>query len=122
MVEYSEEEDLTEIRKAHALIKHIHASCPNLLHSVIPQLEEQCKVNDISVRTLATETLGDMYADKGGADLAKKYPGTFKVWLARMNDVVTTVRIKAVESTRNIFNQHAELRDSVEGTPLLFYW
>ncbi|KAF8907524.1 armadillo-type protein [Mucidula mucida] len=114
MAEHSEDEDLTEIRKAHELIKHIHASCPNLLHSVIPQLEEQCRTEDIHVRTLATETLADMYADKGGTDLAKKYPGAFKTWSARMNDRVASVRIKAIESTLPIFSNHAELRDHIE--------
>ncbi|KAF8999911.1 ARM repeat-containing protein [Hymenopellis radicata] len=114
MAEHSEDEDLTEIRKAHELIKHIHASCPNLLHSVIPQLEDQCRTEDIHVRTLATETLADMYAEKGGTDLAKKYPGAFKTWSARMNDRVTSVRIKAIESSLAIVSNHAELRDHIE--------
>lgn len=120
IVEHSEQEDLAEIRKAHDLIKHIHAHCPNLLHSVIPQLEEELKAEGIAIRALATEVVGEMYADKGGVDLARKYPTTFKVWLGRFNDRAASIRTKSIDATRAILNHHAELRDLIRGTSSVF--
>ncbi|KAH7882429.1 armadillo-type protein [Phlebopus sp. FC_14] len=90
--------DFEEIRTAHELVKQLSRSCPSLLHSVIPQLEEELRVEEVQVRLIATQALGEMFSEKGGADLVKKYPTTWNVWLMRKNDkaaAITGKRLKA---------------------------
>jgi sister-chromatid-cohesion protein PDS5 len=49
------DEDLTEIRTAHALIQRLWAACPALLPTVIPQLEEELQAEDLALRLLVTQ-------------------------------------------------------------------
>ncbi|KAJ7839550.1 armadillo-type protein [Mycena olivaceomarginata] len=108
------DEDLTEIRTAHALIQRLWAACPALLPTVIPQLEEELQAEDLALRLLVTQTLGEMYATDTGA-LMRQHPSTFQVWLKRKNDKAPQVRLKFVEATRDLLSSSAaELRDAVE--------
>ena len=109
------EEDYSEIRTAHDLIKRLYSSCPGLLHSVIPQLEEELRAEDTTARSIAVQVLGEMFSGKGGADLVKKYPTTWSVWLAKRNDKASSIRILFVEATRGLITNLPELRDTVEG-------
>ncbi|KAF8634850.1 hypothetical protein AX17_004098 [Amanita inopinata Kibby_2008] len=108
------EGDYTEIRTAHDLIKRLHQSCPGLLHSVIPQLEEELRAEDNMPRSIAAQVLGEMFSGKGGADLVKKYPTTWTAWLSRRNDKVSSIRVLFVEATRGLITSLPELRDTVE--------
>ncbi|KAG9311776.1 armadillo-type protein [Chiua virens] len=96
------ESDFDEIRTAHVLVKQLSKSCPSLLHSVIPQLEEELRVDQVQVRLIVTQALGEMFAEKGGSDLIKKYPTTWNVWLMRKNDKAAAVRLKLVEKILNL--------------------
>ncbi len=116
IVANSGDEELKEVRKAHELVKRIHLACPTLLHSVIPQLEEELRAEDVQLRSIATQVLGEMFADKGGYDLSKKYPTTWRVWLVRTNDRSVSVRLKALESARPIVSGgYPEMREAVQG-------
>ncbi|KDQ08190.1 hypothetical protein BOTBODRAFT_118968 [Botryobasidium botryosum FD-172 SS1] len=110
----SEDAELDEIRTAHQLIKELHKSCPALLLNVVPQLEEELKIEDLQLRLLATQVLGEMFADKGGGELAKKYPSTWTLWLARKNDKLAAVRIAFVEATEGLLKNHPQLQKDVE--------
>jgi sister-chromatid-cohesion protein PDS5 len=107
--------DFDEIRTAHDLVKQLSKSCPALLHSVIPQLEEELRVDQVQVRLIVTHALGDMFSEKGGPDLIRKYPTTWNVWLMRKNDKVAAVRLKLVESARGLLLNLPEHRETVEG-------
>ncbi|KAF2836720.1 sister chromatid cohesion and DNA repair protein [Patellaria atrata CBS 101060] len=61
------EEDLHEIEKAHRMLKELWRSSPAVLQEIIPQLEAEVNVTDVRLRSLATETLGDMIAGIGAA-------------------------------------------------------
>ena len=115
IVQHSKDDDFSEIRAAHDLIKQINRDCPSLLHNVVPQLEEELKVNEYEIRLLATQVLGEMFAEKGGGELAKKYPHVWDVWQARKNDKASGVRIAFVEACQGIIALHPELRQSIEG-------
>jgi sister-chromatid-cohesion protein PDS5 len=115
IVSNSADEDFSEIRTAHELIKRIHRSCPGLLSSVIPQLEEELRVEDTTLRSIATQVLGEMFGDKGGADLVKKHPATWKVWVLRKNDKSAAIRLKFVEAARGLIAHLPEQRNIVEG-------
>jgi sister chromatid cohesion protein PDS5 len=114
IVQHSKDDDFAEIRTAHDLIKQINRDCPSLLHIVVPQLEEELKVNEYEVRLLATQVLGDMFGDKRGGELAKQYPHVWDVWMARKNDKASGVRVAFVEACQGIIAFHPELRQSIE--------
>ncbi|KAI0064905.1 cohesin-associated protein Pds5 [Artomyces pyxidatus] len=114
IVQHSADEEFNDIRNAHNLIKQINRSCPALLHNVIPQLEEELRVEDVQLRSLATQVLGEMFADKGGADLVRKYPTTWNVWLLRKNDKSPAVRLTLVEAAKGLIANLPEQRESVE--------
>lgn len=115
IVDHSNNEEYDEISAAHDLIKHLNRSCPSLLHNVVPQLEEELRADDTHLRVLATQVLGEMFAEKGGKTLLAKYPSTWEFWLGRRMDKDTVVRVTWVEATRGLILNLAEMRDTIEG-------
>jgi sister-chromatid-cohesion protein PDS5 len=115
IVSNSNHEDFSEIRVAHELIKRLHHSCPGLLHGVIPQLEEELRVEDATLRLIATQTLGEMFTDKGGSDLVKKYPATWNIWVLRKNDKSAAIRLAFVDVARGLLINLPEQREVIEG-------
>lgn len=64
-----ETEDVKELSKAHRLMRELWRACPDVLQNVIPQLEAELSAESVSLRLLATETLGDLAAGIGVAGL-----------------------------------------------------
>lgn len=60
-----ETEDIKELGKAHRLIRELWRACPDVLQNVIPQLEAELSAESVSLRLLATETIGDLAAGIG---------------------------------------------------------
>ncbi|KAE9387817.1 cohesin-associated protein Pds5 [Gymnopus androsaceus JB14] len=114
IVSNSEEEDFDQIRTAHDLIKRLHASCPNLLPSVIPQLEEELHAESSTLRSIATQVLGEMFSDKSGGDLAKNHPSTWNAWLGRKVDKSPAVRLKFVEASKGSTLPLPEMVEAIE--------
>ncbi|TFK49359.1 hypothetical protein OE88DRAFT_1646400 [Heliocybe sulcata] len=111
---HSEEEGLEDVEKAHELIKKLNHSCPSLLHNVIPQLEEELKVELVPLRVMATQVLGEMFADVYGGDLVKKFPSTWQVWLSRKNDRTPSVRVAFVEAAKGLISKPPEIHKAIE--------
>lgn len=63
------EDDLKDLRKAHQLLKELWRACPAVLQNVIPQLEAELSAENVQLRHLATETLGDIISGIGSAGL-----------------------------------------------------
>lgn len=61
------EADLKELRKAHQLLRELWRAAPTVLSNVIPQVDAELSADNVSLRLLATETLGDMIAGIGAA-------------------------------------------------------
>ncbi len=61
------EEDLKELRKAHRLLRELWRAAPLVLQNVVPQLEAELSAENVQLRLLATETLGDMVSGIGSA-------------------------------------------------------
>ncbi|KAF4823949.1 Sister chromatid cohesion protein pds5 [Colletotrichum tropicale] len=59
--------ELKELRKAHFLIRELWRACPSVLQNVIPQVEAELSADNVDLRQLATETLGDMISGLGAA-------------------------------------------------------
>lgn len=115
-MQHSRDEEFEEVRTAHDLIKQLNRSCPSLLHNVVPQLEEELRVEENQIRIMATQVLGEMFADKGGADFVKKYPTTWNIWLLRKIDKAAVVRTAFVEAAKGVLINLPEMRDAIEGT------
>lgn len=76
------ENDIEDLRKVHRLITRVHSVVPDLLLNVVPQLEEELRVDNYGVRLLATETIGGMFAERNST-LFNQYPAIWKTWLGR---------------------------------------
>ena len=61
------ESDLRELRKAHTLIREIWKAAPQILLNVVPQVDAELSADNVHLRQLATETLGDMISGIGAA-------------------------------------------------------
>ncbi len=59
--------DLKELRKAHLLLRELWRAAPLVLSSVIQQLDAELQADNIHLRQLATETVGDMISGIGAA-------------------------------------------------------
>ncbi|CAA7268353.1 unnamed protein product [Cyclocybe aegerita] len=110
----SEEKEQDNVQTSHELIKRLHRSCPAVLHSVIPILESEMRSDVLASRLIATSTLGEMYADKGGPELVKKYPSTWQLWLGRKADISVPVRLKCIEAMPGVIGNLPEAKDALE--------
>ena len=61
------EEDLRELHKVHQLLRELWRASPTVLQNVIPQLEAELSAENVQLRLLATETLGDVISGIGAA-------------------------------------------------------
>ncbi|KAF9906908.1 hypothetical protein EC991_011471 [Linnemannia zychae] len=102
--------ELDDFRIVHKLVIELNKATPALLLNVIPQLEEELKarLSDVTIRTLATKSLGDMFSEKT-SQLTTQYESTWKAWLQRRNDKIPQVRIVWIESLVNLIKSHASL-------------
>lgn len=116
IVQQDEDDETEDVKTAHDLIVQINKSCPALLNNVVPQLGEELSVDNVHLRTLATHTLGEMFADSKGESLAQKYQATWKQWVTRTKDRSTAVRVVFVEACRKLLAHHNSLRKEVEGS------
>ncbi|KZT61710.1 cohesin-associated protein Pds5 [Calocera cornea HHB12733] len=117
ILQHSRGEDLEDLRAAHSLIKELNRDCPTLLLNVVPQLEEELRVDELDIRLMATETLGTMFGEKmslGSGELAKKYPSTWRTWLLRQNDKAVAVRVTLLDSISSLLLNHPEQRVEAE--------
>lgn len=63
------DEDLNELHKVHQLLRELWRACPMVLQNVIPQLEAELSAENVHLRSLATETFGDIISGIGAAGL-----------------------------------------------------
>ncbi|KAK4176089.1 putative sister chromatid cohesion protein PDS5 [Triangularia setosa] len=61
------ESDLKELEKAHNLIRELWKAAPQVLQNVVPQVDAELSADNVHLRQLATETLGDMISGIGAA-------------------------------------------------------
>ncbi|KAJ6484326.1 armadillo-type protein [Mycena vitilis] len=109
------DDDFTDIKTAHELIKRLYHSCPTILPTVIPQLEEELQAEELQLRLIVTQVLGEMFADQaGGLSLMRQHNSTWNVWLKRQNDKGVAVRLQFIETARALLGSPPEQRDAVE--------
>ncbi|CAO1613697.1 unnamed protein product [Parajaminaea phylloscopi] len=111
------EEKEKELRRYHSLIRDIHRQVPTLLLNVIAILEQELSAEDVIVRQIAVQTLGQMLSDKSATPLATNYPNTWKAWLGRARDKVPSLRAFWVESVGTLLVNQPQLRADI--TPVI---
>ena len=60
-------EELTDSRKAHNLLRELWRAAPPVLQDIIPQLETELSTENLPIRLMAVETVGDMISGIGTA-------------------------------------------------------
>ncbi|KAI5811155.1 hypothetical protein DFH27DRAFT_11876 [Peziza echinospora] len=101
------DEDLAELRKAHMLVKELWRAAPTVLQNVVPQLEQELMTENMQLRLLAVETIGDMAASNLGS-FSAACPVTWKVWCGRVIDKSYIVRVKWVEAAVRILQARSD--------------
>ncbi|KAF8419563.1 hypothetical protein EV426DRAFT_719909 [Tirmania nivea] len=114
------DDDLNELRKAHLLVKELWRAAPSVLQNVIPQLEQELLAENVQLRLLATDTIGEMSATSPapplnsaitvgpavicawGGSFASTCPASWRLWLGRVNDKSWLVRSKWVECATKV--------------------
>ncbi|KAJ3090605.1 hypothetical protein HK102_003231 [Quaeritorhiza haematococci] len=105
-----------EFKSAHDLILEINKTAPGVLLNVIPQLEEELKVETTSIRQLSTQVLGTMFSQPfSGSKLAFTYPQVWKTWQDRRNDKHAPIRITWVEFCSDFFKHQPQLSHDISG-------
>ncbi|KAF4454568.1 sister chromatid cohesion protein PDS5 [Fusarium austroafricanum] len=59
--------DLKSLRQAHLLIRELWRAAPTVLLNVVPQIEAELSADNVHLRQIATETIGDMVSGIGAA-------------------------------------------------------
>lgn len=134
---------IKQIADTHELIKNIYKACPGLLLNVIPHLQDELESPQEDVRLLSTQTLGSMFAEQSssgavmasnstlvgssahrgvvlaGNDLARRYHSTWKVWLAKSQDISPQIRITVIKSCKSILAQYPYLKVDINRVLLM---
>ncbi|KAI8925749.1 armadillo-type protein [Entophlyctis helioformis] len=97
-----------QFRAAHRLIIDIYRAAPDILLNVIPQLEEELKVDALPMRMLALTSLGEMLVQSGGTLIAI-YPSVWKSWCDRRNDKNVTIRVEWIKYCAWVVSKHQQV-------------
>ena len=111
--EMADDANPEQFRAAHRLILEIYNAAPDILLNVIPQLEEELKVDSLPMRTLALTSLGEMFL-LSGPNLVRIYPQVWKAWNDRRNDKAVSVRTEWVCYCAWIVKKHPQIYSDIE--------
>ena len=107
------DQDQEDFQSHHSLILQIFYNVPALLLNVVPQLDEELKVENVMIRSCATSTLGKMFA-RLGVSWVDAYPAVFKSWCDRRNDKTSQIRFEWVQLAGDILRNQPEMINSLE--------
>ncbi|KAI8996056.1 armadillo-type protein [Gaertneriomyces semiglobifer] len=110
---FEDENEEKDFEDAHKLILEVHRAAPAVLLNVVPQLDEELKLDDAHVRAIATNTLGEMFAEPN-TNLAQTYPLVWKSWLGRRVDKLPAVRVAWLNWCGQLYKNHSELATDVD--------
>jgi len=110
-----EEKGLQICKKVYDLIYELNHICPNILLSVLPQLECKLKSSSENERLGAVALLARMFSEKG-SQLAVQHTQLWRAFLGRFNDISVSIRIKCVQYSMHFLLNHPELRKDITDT------
>lgn len=99
-------------KRIYDLIYELNVISPNLLVSVLPQLECKIKSSNESERLKAVALLARMFSEKD-SNLGKQHTALLNLFLGRFLDIAVSIRIKCVQSTMHFLVNHPELRSEI---------
>jgi len=67
MVTPPAEQDFRDVEKAHRLLRELWRTSSDVIDGVVPQVTSEMKAENVQIRTLAVQTVGDMIAGIGAA-------------------------------------------------------
>ncbi|XP_056409352.1 sister chromatid cohesion protein PDS5 homolog A-like, partial [Hyla sarda] len=102
------------------LIQELFAIDPNLLLSVMPQLEFKLKSNDGEERLAVVRLLAKLFGSKD-SDLANQNRPLWQCFLGRFNDIHVPVRLESVKFASHCLMNHPDLAKDLTGGLLLYY-
>jgi len=68
------EHDLQEVEKAHRLLRELWRSSPEVIQNVVQQMEAEVAAENVHLRAMAVQTVGDMIAGIGAAGPPQPLP------------------------------------------------
>uniref|UniRef100_A0A1I8NDQ3 Uncharacterized protein n=1 Tax=Musca domestica TaxID=7370 RepID=A0A1I8NDQ3_MUSDO len=98
--------------KVYDLIYELHLICPNILCSVLPQLECKLKSSNEQERLKAVALLARMFSEKD-SQISKKHPNLLRMFFGRFCDISYSIRVKCVQSSMHFLLNQAHLREDV---------
>ncbi|PIO35195.1 hypothetical protein AB205_0181140 [Aquarana catesbeiana] len=96
------------------LIQELFAIDPNLLVSVMPQLEFKLKSNDGEERLAVVKLLAKLFGSKD-SDLANQNRPLWQCFLGRFNDIHVPVRLESVKFASHCLMNHPDLAKDLTG-------
>ncbi|XP_022921243.1 sister chromatid cohesion protein PDS5 homolog B isoform X2 [Onthophagus taurus] len=110
-----EDKNLQMYSKVYDLIYELNHICPQVLTSVLPQLECKLKSPLQNERLGAVALLARMFSEKD-SELAKRHSGLWRAFLGRFNDINEAIRTKCVQYSMHFLLNHPDLRKDITET------
>lgn len=110
-----EDQNLQISRKVYDLIYELNHICPQILVSVLPQLECKLKSSQESERLSAVALLAKMFSEKD-SELPRRHGPLWRAFLGRFNDISVAIRTKCVQYSMHFLLNHPDLRKDITET------
>ncbi|KAL1497514.1 hypothetical protein ABEB36_008461 [Hypothenemus hampei] len=110
-----EDQNLQISTKVYDLIYELNHICPQILTSVLPQLECKLKSTQESERLAAVALLAKMFSEKD-SELPRRYGPLWRAFLGRFNDISVAIRTKCVQYSMHFLLNHPDLRKDITET------
>ncbi|XP_050315656.1 sister chromatid cohesion protein PDS5 homolog B [Anthonomus grandis grandis] len=101
--------------KVYDLIYELNHICPQILVSVLPQLECKLKSTHESERLAAVALLAKMFSEKE-SELPRRHGPLWRAFLGRFNDISVAIRTKCVQYSMHFLLNHPDLRKDITET------
>ncbi|XP_060530808.1 sister chromatid cohesion protein PDS5 homolog B isoform X1 [Cylas formicarius] len=110
-----EDKNLQISSKVYDLIYELNHICPQILVSVLPQLECKLKSTQEGERLAAVALLAKMFSEKD-SELPKRHGALWTAFLGRFNDISVAIRTKCVQYSMHFLLNHPDLRKDITET------
>ncbi|CAG9762008.1 unnamed protein product [Ceutorhynchus assimilis] len=110
-----EDQRLSIANKVYDLIYELNHICPQVLVSVLPQLECKLKSAQESERLAAVALLAKMFSEKD-SELPRRHGPLWRAFLGRFNDISVSIRTKCVQYSMHFLLNHPDLRKDITET------
>jgi sister chromatid cohesion protein PDS5 len=114
--EEEQEEVAAEIEKTGQLIEEIWKAVPEMLVSIIGQIEQNLEIEDDRIRFMSTKTLGSIIGYPASrVNFLRDHYSTFKAWIGRVKDKNVPIRIEWISATKDILENRVDgIKEIVE--------